>query len=89
MIENDIYRCGTCKFFTGLGDWDLCCSNPPARKVGCFGFLCYETTPACENYRNKDDETIRNFVEPVNYEVLPFMDYLGDLGLSGSDNKTK
>lgn len=81
-MEKEINRCGSCKYFTGAGDWDLCCSNPPERKIGCFGFLCYETTPACENYVNKDNKTIKNFVEQVNHGVLPSMDYLGELGLS-------
>lgn len=81
-MENEINRCGSCKYFTGAGDWDLCCTNPPDHKIGCFGFLCYETTPACENYKNKDNETIKNFVKQVNQGVLPPMDYLGELGLS-------
>ena len=80
--KNEINRCGTCKYFIGAGDWDLCCSNPPERRVSCFGFLCYETTPACENYKNKDNKNIENLVERVNQGVLSPMDYLGDLGLA-------
>jgi hypothetical protein len=38
----------------GMGDWDLCCSNPPARaKESWCGFLCYEDTEACENFKEK------------------------------------
>ena len=86
MIEEQILnRCGTCEYFTNKGEWDLCCSKPPARKTGCFGFLCFDTTPACENYKNT--ERINSFVRQVNSGVLPPMDYLGDLGLCLSGSK--
>ena len=75
-------RCESCKYFTGSGDWDLCCLNPPDRRIGCFGFLCYETTPACENYKNKDNKIVENFVEQAETGNLPPMDYLGELGLA-------
>jgi RNA polymerase subunit RPABC4/transcription elongation factor Spt4 len=44
--------CKDCKYFLGGGDWDLCCENPPASaKESWCGFLCYEDTPACENFK--------------------------------------
>lgn len=43
--------CKDCKYFIGAGDWNLCCSNPPAgAKDSWCGFLCYEDTEACENF---------------------------------------
>lgn len=46
--------CKDCKYFMGMGDWDLCCSKPPARaKDSWCGFLCYEDTEACENFKPK------------------------------------
>ena len=46
--------CKDCKYFIGGGDWNLCCSNPPARsKDSWCGFLCYEDTEACENFKEK------------------------------------
>ncbi len=43
--------CKDCSNFIGGGDWDLCCKNPPKDKVSWCGFLCYEDTPACENFK--------------------------------------
>lgn len=45
--------CALCTHFLGGGDWNLCCSNPPKDQVGWAGFLCYEDTPACENFELK------------------------------------
>ena len=45
---------GNCEFFIGMGDWDLCCSNPPEDKVSWAGFLCYADTDPCQNYRYKE-----------------------------------
>ena len=46
--------CDSCSHFLGGGDWGLCCDKPPARsKDNWCGFLCYEDTPACENYERK------------------------------------
>ncbi len=57
MKENK--TCKTCGYFIGGGDWDLCCSNPPKRAKDSFcGFLCYEDTEACENF--KDEEIDKN-----------------------------
>lgn len=50
--------CKTCKNFIGGGDWNLCCKNPPKGKIGWCGFLCYETTEACENYEEVDDNEL-------------------------------
>lgn len=48
--------CKNCKYFIGGVDWDLCCSKPPARaKEGWCGFLCYEYTEACENFKEKEE----------------------------------
>ena len=47
--------CKDCKYFIGAGDWNLCCSNPPASvKDSWCGFLCYEDTEACENFKEKE-----------------------------------
>jgi hypothetical protein len=43
--------CKDCNNFAGMGDWDLCCTNPPKDKVGYCGFLCYEDTEACQNFK--------------------------------------
>ena len=51
--------CKDCKYFMGMGDWDLCCSKPPARaKDSWCGFLCYEDTGACENFKEKEEAEV-------------------------------
>ena len=55
MNKNDdnIKVCGKCANFTGAGDWNLCCTNPPAKSKECWaGWLCYKDTNAedCENF---------------------------------------
>ena len=47
--------CGQCKYFTGAGDWNLCCTQKhptPEEKVkgqySPWGHLCYEDTEACD-----------------------------------------
>lgn len=45
--------CGTCRFFTGLGDWDICCSKPHPDVS--LGFLCYENTSACYMWEPKEE----------------------------------
>ena len=53
MKENK--TCKACRYFIGGGDWDLCCSNPPKRAKDSFcGFLCYEDTESCENFKEKE-----------------------------------
>ena len=47
--------CKECDNFLGLGDWNLCCKNPPKDKVSWCGFLCYEYTEACENFKLKKE----------------------------------
>lgn len=36
-------KCGTCKHYTGAGDWDLCCMKSKRR-------LCYRNDDACEEW---------------------------------------
>ena len=36
-------KCGTCKHYTGAGDWDLCCMKNKRR-------LCYRYSDACEEW---------------------------------------
>ena len=43
--------CKDCANFLGGGDWNLCCENPPKDKESWCGFLCYEDTEACENFK--------------------------------------
>ena len=47
--------CKDCCNFIGLGDWNLCCKNPPEDQAGWCGFLCYEDTEACENFKERED----------------------------------
>lgn len=50
MQNTDMNVCKHCDNFLGGGDWNLCCKNPPESQASWCGFLCYEDTPACENY---------------------------------------
>jgi hypothetical protein len=64
--------CKDCKYFIGGGDWDLCCKNPPEDKVGWCGFLCYEDTEACENFKPLRHIKLRKGEtswEPVEYPL--------------------
>ena len=54
--------CKNCENFIGAGDWNLCCKNPPEEQVTWVGHLCYEDTPACKNFINKDQEFIRELI---------------------------
>ena len=45
--------CKDCDNFLGMGDWNLCCKNPPEDRVSWCGFLCYEDTEACQNFKPK------------------------------------
>ena len=38
-------KCGTCKHYTGAGDWDLCCNKSVRR-------LTYGYDDACEQYES-------------------------------------
>lgn len=51
-------KCGYCANFLGMGDWNLCCTNPPEEDKGFAGHLCYEDTKACRNYTPKCGEWI-------------------------------
>ena len=42
--------CGNCANFLGMGDWDLCCKDPPEEDIGFAGHLCYADTPACRKF---------------------------------------
>ena len=44
--------CKNCVHFIGAGDWDLCCAK--SHEGYPFGFLCYEDTPACEKFEEKE-----------------------------------
>ena len=46
-------KCADCDNFLGMGDWNLCCKNPPEDQVGWCGFLGYEDTEACKNFKPK------------------------------------
>lgn len=35
-------KCGSCRYFIGGGDWNLCCSKDY--------YLHYEDSPACDKY---------------------------------------
>ena len=55
---------GTCRYYTGCGDWDLCCTiqhpTPKEKERGIlftFGHLCYKDTDACDTYDSKGEET--------------------------------
>ena len=59
--------CKDCKYFMGMGDWDLCCAKPPVRaKDSWCGFLCYEDTEACENFKEKE-ETEKALAEKIKF----------------------
>ena len=45
--------CGMCEEFIGGGDWNLCCNNPPDDVPAPCGWLCYEDSPACKNFKMK------------------------------------
>ena len=45
--------CKDCSNFLGGGDWNLCCKNPSEDQVSWCGFLCYEDTEACQNFKPK------------------------------------
>lgn len=47
-INNEKTTCGTCRHFTGAGDYDLCCKVSARR-------LCYEDSPKCEQYEHDPD----------------------------------
>ena len=46
--------CKDCSHFIGCGDWNLCCTE--SHEGYPFGFLCYEDTPACGKFDEKQGE---------------------------------
>lgn len=56
-------KCGMCKSYTGLGDWNLCCaeSHDPAKFP--LGHLCYADTSACEKFKPVDRISEKEFYE--------------------------
>jgi hypothetical protein len=46
--------CKNCANFLGGGDWNLCCKNPPEDQLTWIGFICYEDTEACKNFKPKE-----------------------------------
>ena len=50
--------CKDCTHFIGMGDWDLCCTEHHEGYP--FGFLCYEDTPACEKFDEKEVDNDAN-----------------------------
>lgn len=53
-IVDTAHTCGDCRYFTGMGDWDLCCERPHP-DYAC-GFLCYADSFACEQYALDDGD---------------------------------
>lgn len=53
---NKCKTCGTCQHFIGGGDFDLCCDLEKSGTI--FGFLCYSSTPACEDYAEIETQTV-------------------------------
>lgn len=58
-------KCGTCRHYTGCGDWNLCCTiqhpTPKEKEKGMtfiFGHLCYEDTDACDEFKIKQDKPL-------------------------------
>ncbi len=47
---NYLVTCGSCKNYTGIGDWNLSCTERHDSKKYPLGHLCYGDTPACEKY---------------------------------------
>ena len=66
----NIKTCKDCDNFLGMGDWDLCCKNPPEDQVGWCGFLCYEDTEACQNFKPKLRIKLRPD-KPEDWEQFP------------------
>lgn len=58
-------KCGTCRHYTGCGDWNLCCTiqhpTPKEKEMGMtflFGHLCYEDMDACDMYEPKGESYV-------------------------------
>lgn len=46
--------CKDCIHFIGAGDWNLCCTEHHDGYP--FGFLCYEDTPVCKKFKEKESD---------------------------------
>ena len=58
ISTSELYSvCKDCVNFIGMGDWNLCCKNPPKDQVSWCGFLCYEYTKACDNFISKKENS--------------------------------
>lgn len=55
--------CKDCENFLGGGDWGLCCKNPPKEAISWCGFLCYEDTPICSNFKPIIKLTSNQFID--------------------------
>ena len=53
MCQGQPKTCKDCNNFLGGGDWNLCCKEPPEDQTCWCGFLCYEDTEACQNFKPK------------------------------------
>lgn len=53
--------CKNCNNFIGGGDWNLCCKNPPEEQITWIGFICYEDTEACKNFKPKEQTENQEF----------------------------
>ena len=58
-------KCGTCKYYIGGGDWNLCCTvqhpTPKEQEKGMtftFGHFCYKNTDACDMYERKEKDYV-------------------------------
>lgn len=62
-------KCGTCKSFTGAGDFDLCCLRGIKR-------LCYKNTDACEKWEESPIKH-RYIITRDNEVIMAFNDLEG------------
>jgi hypothetical protein len=60
---NYLVTCGDCENYTGIGDWNLSCTENHDPKDHPFGHLCYARTPACEKYKPITKLTKEEFVK--------------------------
>ena len=72
-----VKTCKDCSNFLGGGDWNLCCKNPPEDQVGWCGFLCYEDTEACQNFKSKPRIKLRP-EKPGDWEPKEWPLHTGD-----------
>lgn len=58
--------CGSCRYFIGAGDFNLCCEK--------HSWLCYRDSEACELYEYSE-EKVRQLEEPCEYDNYPIPPY--------------